>query len=111
MAKGKIARIHSKRQPTFQEQVAAMRLANAARAFMRGKLASELRHCAAASSLRRSSRTLGRLKQEAVRAAIAIAPDVVQVGLDDEIHVGLLSVVFPGEGRLHLPPTALDPVS
>lgn len=111
MAQERNARTHTKRQPTFQEQIAAMRLANAARAFMRGKLASELRHCAAASSHRRSARALGRLKQEAVRAAIAIAPDVVRVGLDDEIHVGLLSVAFPGEGRLHMPPTALDPAS
>lgn len=101
----------TKRQPTFQEQVAALRLANAARAFMRAKLASELRHCAAASSQRRSARALGRLKQEAVRAVLEIAPDVVRLGLDDEMHVGLLSVAFPGGGRLHLPPTALDPVA
>jgi hypothetical protein len=36
---------------------------------------------------------------------------VVRLGLDDEMHVGLLSVAFPGGGRLHLPPTALDPVA
>jgi len=96
---------------TFHDHLEALRLENAARAFSRGRLASELRHCAAATSQRRSARTLSRLKQEALRAAFEIAPDCVRVGLDDDLHVGMLSVAFPGMGRLHLPPTCLDPAA
>ena len=97
--------------PTFNDHLEALRLENAARAFSRGRLASELRHCAAATSQRRSARTLSRLKQDAIRAAFEIAPDCVRVGLDDDLHVGMLSVTFPGMGRLHLPPTCLDPAA
>lgn len=96
---------------TFHDHLEALRLENAARAFSRGRLASELRHFAAATSQRRSARTLSRLKQQALRAAFEIAPDYVRVGLDDDLHVGMLSVAFPGMGRLHLPPTCLDPAA
>lgn len=96
---------------TFREQLELLRVQNAARAFARGQQASDLRHCVAQTAHRGTARTLSRLKQTALRTAIAIAPDVVRVGMDDDFHVGLLSVVFPGRGRLHLPPTSLDPAA
>lgn len=96
------------RHRTFQDHVQALRLENAARAFSRGKLASELRHCAAAAAHRNSARALGRLKRDALRTAVDIAPDFVRVGIDDDRHIGLLTIAFPGKGRLHLPITSLD---
>lgn len=99
---------HPSHRPTFRDHLEALREENAARAFTRGKLASDLRHYAAARSQRKSARTLSRLKQSALRAAVEIAPHVVRVGMDDEFQIGLLSIVFPGRGRLHLPTTCLD---
>lgn len=101
----------TEQRPTFQDQLKALRWDNAGRAFQRGRLASELRHCAAAASQRRTARVLSQLKQDAVRAALAIAPDLVRVGLDDDLHIGLLTIAFPGQGRMHLPLTCLDPAA
>lgn len=111
MSRNKPPKTSTGHPPTFQDQLTALRLPNASRAFQRGRLASELRHCAAASSRRRAARTLSQLKQDAVRAAVGIAPELVRVGLDDDLHIGLLSVSFPGLGRIHLPIACLDPAA
>lgn len=97
--------------PTFREHLEALRVANAARAFTRGQVASSLRHCAMEATRKRSAKQLGRVKQAALQVAVAIAPDVVRVGIDDEFHVGLLSIAFPGRGRLHLPLTSFHPAA
>ena len=111
MSRNKPPKACTGHSPTFQEHLESLRRANAGRAFQRGRLASQLRHCAASSSRRRAARTLSQLKQDALRAALGIAPELVRVGLDDDLHIGLLSVSFPGLGRVHLPTACLDPAA
>ncbi len=108
MNQTRVQSTRSVQRQTFRQQLELLRVQNAARAFERGQQASELRHCVAQTTHQETARALSRLKQAALRTAIAIAPDAVRVGMDDDFHVGLLSVVFPGRGRLHLPPTSLD---
>lgn len=93
----------AKSQRTFREQLEQVRLDNARRAFERGLSASQLRLLAASSGRGHSARVLAKLKQSALFAAFAIAPEVVRVGIDGDRHIGLLTVSFPGRGRLHLP--------
>lgn len=72
-------------------------------AWHRAKLASKLRHAAVAAGRQRSARRLADLKREAIRHVLRLQPTGVQVTLDDNYHVGLLSIRWPGHGKMHLP--------
>jgi len=100
---GALARLHSNRdnQTTFGQIVAACRLTAAETLWNRACLASSLRHQTGTSKSAR--RALADLKQRCIQRAIELAPDIIRITVDDDFHVGLMSVRGPGNRRLHLP--------
>lgn len=72
-------------------------------AWSRAEVASKLRHVAAARGNRRVASRLADVKRQAIRQVLRLQPNTVQVSIDDEYHVGLVSVSWPGHGKLHLP--------
>jgi hypothetical protein len=88
---------------TFCQIVAASTDDAAKSAWGRAKLASQLRHVAVAQGRRGAARRLAVLKRDAIRHVLHLKPKSVRLGLDNEYQVGLLSVHWPGHGKLHLP--------
>lgn len=84
---------------TFHDILAETRVAAARAAWTRAVWASRLRHLARG----RAVAVLARVKLQAVTRAFQIAPELVRITLDNEHHVGLVSVVWNQSARLHLP--------
>lgn len=87
---------------TFGEILEDTRAAAARTAWARAVSASHLRHLARG----RAVAVLAEVKLRAVMRAFQIAPDLIRVTVDDEHQVGLISVVWNGGTRLHLPADA-----
>lgn len=92
--------------PTFQEIIEASRPEAAALAWERGELAGQLRYEMIRSKNFRAARRFGDLKTRAFERAAEILPEI-EVKIDSDYQVGLLSVRWPGRGRFHLPPDSL----
>ncbi|GFO81276.1 MAG: hypothetical protein A49_09030 [Methyloceanibacter sp.] len=58
----------------------------------------------------RSARLLGDVKRTAITRAIQLAFDEINVSIDSDRHIGLVSVRWAGQGRLHLPADVALPV-
>lgn len=95
------------RSSTFREILESSRQQAAASAWERARQASSLRHAAAARGDRRAADLLSHLKREAIRLAAFVLPEQVQVTIDGDSQIGLLSIRFQGRGRLHLPAASL----
>jgi hypothetical protein len=90
----------------FRQIVEASRVDAAEAAWERAKLASRLRHLESGVGRRRNANRLADSKLQAIRLAMSLAPEQISVTIDDNYQVGLLSVRWPGHGRLHLPAEA-----
>lgn len=88
---------------TFRQIAEESRAEAAANAWSRALQASRLRHLVARVSGARSSEALMKLKEDALKRVQAIVPEEVQVTVDDDYHVGCVSVRWRGQ-RMHLPP-------
>jgi len=88
---------------TFRQIVESTRMDAARAAWDRAKFASRLRHVEAVAGHRRNARRLGEWKVRAIRLAVSLAPEQIRLTIDDDYQIGLLSVRWPGHGRLHLP--------
>jgi len=94
----------NKHKPTFRQIVEDSRIDAAETAWSRARVISRLRQQECKAQHRRSANRLAQLKADAVRLALSLAPEQITVTIDDDYQVGLLSVRWPGHGRLHLPP-------
>lgn len=94
----------TKRSLTFNQIREATRVASAQVVWERAKRLSAMRHAMLAQGDRRAARLLGERKARCLAHAAALAPEHVHVSIDDDYLVGMLSVRWPGHGRLHLPP-------
>jgi len=92
---------------TFRETLLQTASAAARLAWQRARQASVLRKAALRSGNCRVAVRLSALKIRAVLRALEFAPDLISIGIDNDWEVGLLSISFPGQGRLHLPKGAL----
>lgn len=88
---------------TFRQIVDASRVDAAEAAWERAKFASRLRHFEAGVGRHRNAKRFADSKLQAIRLAMSLAPEQISVTIDDNFQVGLLSVRWPGHGRLHLP--------
>lgn len=95
--------IRTNHRPTFRELLEQTRKAAAGLAWERAKLASSMRHYAAVTGQRRAARALASVKRRAVTRVISLLPGTIRVSVDEDYHVGLLSIGWRGHGRLHLP--------
>lgn len=91
----------------FRQIVEASRVDAAEAAWERAKLASRLRHLESGAGRRRNATRFADSKVQAIRLAISLVPEQVSVTIDNDHQIGLLSVRWPGHGRLHLPSDAL----
>lgn len=90
-------------RPTFRQIVESSRIDAAASAWSRAKFVSAMRHKAADAGRASTANRLSRLKTDAIRLVLSLVPEQVSVTIDDDYQIGLLSVRWPGHGRLHLP--------
>lgn len=97
------AAVRTAHRPTFRDLVEQTRKEAAGRAWERAKLASSMRHYAALTGQRRAARALASVKRRAVTRAMSLLPGEIRVSVDEDYHVGLLSIGWRGHGRLHLP--------
>jgi hypothetical protein len=88
---------------TFRQILQESRVEAATAAWDRARVASRLRHDLAATGSRLAARLMGELKARCVARVAEILPVEVRVTIDDDYQVGLVSVHWPGHGRLHLP--------
>lgn len=88
---------------TFRQILEQSRTEAATSAWERAKVASRLRHGFATLGNRRAARLMGALKARCLARVAEILPAEVRVTIDDDFQVGLVSVRWPGHGRLHLP--------
>lgn len=91
---------------TFREIVEASRVDAAEAAWERAKTASRLRHFERGTGRYRDAQRLADFKAQAIRLAMSLAPEQISVTIDNDYQVGLLSIRWPGHGRLHLPTDA-----
>jgi hypothetical protein len=96
------------RRPTFREILDQSRVETAAAAWERARLASRLRRSLALLGKPRSARLLGALKACCLDRVADILPGEVRVKIDSDFQIGLVSVRWPGHGRLHLPAGSLS---
>jgi hypothetical protein len=92
---------------TFSQILEASRVQAATAAWDRARLASRLRHYFVAMGKGRSGRMMGQLKNRCLTRAAEILPNEVRVTIDTDYQIGLVSVRWPGHGRLHLAPASL----
>jgi len=93
----------SKQKVTFRKITEDTRIDAAEAAWSRARLISRLRHQQRDAQNHRSARQLSKLKANAVRLALSLAPEQISVTIDNDYQIGLLSVRWPGHGKLHLP--------
>ena len=96
---------HNQR-PTFQLICESSRHEAAEAVWRRAGQASRLRHVAIAQGRPRTARRLASLKRDAIRQVLRLNPKTVHVTVDPH-DVRLLSVRWPGHGKLHLPASAV----
>ena len=101
------ANSRSDRRLTFKDILNSTRVLAAQNAWSRAILASRLRHMVVATERRSSARILAAVKRRAIMCAIQIVPDMIQIAIDDDFHVGCYSIRWPGRGALHLPPNTI----
>ena len=89
---------------TFRQICDEVRIDNANRVFERGRQASKMRHLAIKLGRQRQARLFADIKCMVLKRAHRLAPDIVSVGLDSDYQIGLIRVLWPGKGALHLPP-------
>jgi len=93
----------SKRRSTFRQLVEETRRNHAVALFDKAKRYSEMRHLARKCRDLTGARVAGDRKMQAIVAAIQLAPEEITVTIDDDYQLGMISVRWPGHGRLHLP--------
>lgn len=94
---------------TFRQILDATRKESAQVAWGRARLASDLRHWASSHGNGKAAMTLAGIKTDALRRTVTILPEEVNVTVDSEYQIGLVSVAWRGHGRLHLPADATMP--
>jgi hypothetical protein len=93
---------------TFRQILEGSRAEAATSAWERAKVASRLRHRLALLGNEPAARLMSEIKTRALDRLVEILPDQVRVTIDDDFHIGLLSIRWPGHGRLHLPAGSLS---
>lgn len=88
---------------TFSDLLEQERAAAAERVWAKAMAVSSLRRCVSATGRYRQARMLGEIKVSLIRRSLELAPEKVSIGIDDDYHIGLLSIRWSGCGRLHLP--------
>jgi hypothetical protein len=96
-----------KHRLTFREILEESRVEAATAAWDRATAASLLRHGLVSVGHARGARELAELKGRCLERVVGILPGQVRVTIDDDYQVGLVSVRWPGHGRLHLPAGSL----
>lgn len=92
---------------TFRQILENSRVETATVAWERATAASRLRYGLASVGHHRGAEKLGKLKARYLERVVEILPEQVRVTIDQDYQVGLLSVRWPGHGRLHLPAGSL----
>ena len=100
MASHRRSRRTPTRRTTFCEVLQNTRIAAAEWAWGRAVVAARVRYAATDA---RSRRILGRIKLNAIRHAMELAPGRVVTGIDGDFQLGLPSLRFGDFPRLHLP--------
>jgi len=93
----------SKRQ-VFGQILEANRAAAAGAAWAKARLASQLRHLVLKARDYKGASVLSKLKMMNVSRAFKLAPGLLQVTIDRDYQIGMISVSWEGKERLHLPP-------
>jgi hypothetical protein len=88
---------------TFRQILEKSRVETATAAWERATAASRLRHGLVSVGHHRGAQKLGELKARCLERVVEILPGHVRVTIDQDYQVGLLSIRWPGHGRLHLP--------
>jgi len=88
---------------TFRQILEESRVETATAAWERATAASRLRHGLVSVRHRRGAQKLGELKALCLGRVGEILPGQIRVTIDNDYQVGLVSVRWPGHGRLHLP--------
>ena len=88
---------------TFCQILEESRVETATAAWDRATAASRLRHGLVAVGHHRGARKLGELKARCLERVVEILPGQIRATLDIDHQIGLVSVHWPGQGRLHLP--------
>jgi hypothetical protein len=92
-----------RRNRTFQSILNDSQRDAGVAAWERACRASALRRLTSGKSRSATARQLAKIKRDSIRAAITLVPDEIVTTIDDDYQIGLLSVRWPGRGRLHLP--------
>lgn len=88
---------------SFRQILEDARTQAAEAAWARAAEASKLRHLMLMKRHFAAAQRFGEMKQAALKRAVGLVPEQIKVTIDDEYHVGLLSVRWAGRGRYHLP--------
>ncbi len=94
---------------TFRQILDAARKETAKAAWDRARQASNLRRWASHHGNHKAAMALANIKADALHRTASILPEEVNVGIDIDYQIGLVSVAWRGHGRLHLPANAAMP--
>lgn len=89
----------------FNAIVEGARFNAADSAWKRAKKASLLRHLMAKRRRFKAAKRFAKVKAEALQLAASLLPEQIVVTIDNDYQIGLVSVSWPGRGKLHLPAT------
>jgi hypothetical protein len=90
-------------RPSFRQIRENTKTLAAESAWDRAEQASSLRHLMLSQRRYAAAARLGEMKEAALKLAVKLLPEQVTVTIDDDYHVGLISVRWKGHGRCHLP--------
>jgi hypothetical protein len=91
-----------KNQLNFRQICETSRNLAAESAWARAVLASGLRHLMLSQHRYAEASRFGEIKEAALKLVVSLVPDQVNVTIDDDYQVGLLSIRWIGHGQLHL---------
>ena len=96
-------RVKTGQRKTFATTLEETRIGSAKIAWRRARAASALRREANKICRFQTARDLSIIKVASVRRTFELAPELIRIAIDDDLHIGLLSVRCNDGSRLHLP--------
>jgi len=95
--------INSKRV-TMKTVIENTRKEAADNSWQRARQASRMRKLLSQQGRFGQARVCSSIKKQAIRQALQITPENIEVGIDDDYQVGLLRIRYEDGSMLHLPP-------
>jgi hypothetical protein len=96
--------VDNSRRVTMKTVIDNSREEAADNSWQRAQQASRMRQLLSQEGRFGQARICSSIKKRAIRQVLQIAPDNIEIGMDDDYQVGLIRVRYQNGSMLHLPP-------